>query len=143
MSEYQGIAEQILIILEELKKEGGIHVDQIPSVVNGVAGLGTGVINCYPGTKGSHCCQLSLFLSLTSPPYTKGRGHINCRGAMEKIVQHMQGSCFQKTNVAIFVTDNWNAVAFDGWQANLEHIRSFSHIEVYLISGRAVSEIYI
>jgi len=141
MSEYRRIAEEILITLEDLKHQGGIHVDQLPHVFSNI--MGQGEINCYPSLTKIQCCHLSLFLSLNSPSYRKGKGHIDCRKAMEKIVQHMQGACFQKTNVALFVTDNWNATAFEEWRANLEHIRSSCHIEIFLLSGRTVSEINI
>jgi len=141
MSEYRRIAEEILVTLEDLKHQGGIHVDQIPHIFSNI--VGQGEINCYPSSTKIQCCQLSLFLSLSLPSYIKGRGHISCRKAMENIVQHMQGTCYQKTRKAIFITDNWNAIAFEEWRANLEHIRGSCHIEIYLLSGRTVSEINI
>ena len=62
---------------------------------------------------------------------------------MEKIVQHMQGSCIHKTRAAVFVTDSWDEHAFADWKANLEEISHTNHFEIYLIAGRTISQIKI
>ena len=143
MGDFREVAERLLSILEEMKHNGGIRDVDLPNIINDCVGKGEGQINCFPGVPGFGCCDLSFFLSLNSPSYKKGRGHLNCRKAMEKIVQHMQGACFQKTRVAVFITDNWDATAFEEWSANLEQISRHAHIEIYLLTGQAVSEIHI
>ena len=141
MGDYQRIAETIARIIDEHRHEEGISPNEIPEIAGSID---QGEINCYPGIPGFRCCDLALFVSLSSPAYIKTRrGHLSCRQAIEKVVQHMQGSCFQKTTVAVLVTDSWDATAYDEWMANLQRIRSSSHIEIYLMSGPTVSEIRI
>jgi hypothetical protein len=143
MGKFRHIAERIAGIIEEMKGEGGISADRIPDILNDLFGGELGNINCYPGKPGYDCYDFAMFLSLTSEAYAKGRGHLTCRKAMEKIVQHMQGLCSQKTRDAVFITDSWDATAFNEWRANLAEIRNNACLEIYLISGRAISEIYI
>lgn len=147
MGKFRHIAERIAGIIEEMKREGGISADRIPDIMNdlirGELDNNIGNINCYPGKPGNVCYDFSIFLSLTSAVYAKGRGHLSCRKAMEKIVQHMQGLCSQKTRDAVFITDGWDTSAFDEWRANLEVINSNAHLEIYLITGRGISEINI
>ncbi|HPE46727.1 MAG TPA: hypothetical protein PK380_12725, partial [Deltaproteobacteria bacterium] len=70
-------------------------------------------------------------------------GHLSCRQAMEKVVQHMQGVCFQNTRFAVLITDSWDPSAYDDWRWNIENINRHAGVEVYLISGRTVSRISI
>jgi len=143
MSEFQKIAECLSSYLKKMKDDKGVHADELSDIIVQCTGKGKNQINCYPGVSGIGCCDLSFFISLKSPSYTRGRGHLDCKQAMEKIVQHMQGSCFQKTRIAIFLTDNWDAAAFEKWRANLEDISHHAHIEIYLLTGQTVSEIKI
>ena len=60
---------------------------------------------------------------------------------MEKIVQHMQGICFQETPVAVCFTDSLEPNAFDEWKANLKQIKNNASIQIYLLSGSKATEI--
>ncbi len=153
MGEYQEVAERILGVLEEMEREGleeiddeeKIRIGDIPEIIGSPVGMG-GPINFYPGEPDFRCCHFSLFLSLESPAYKqkiKAKKHLTCRKAVEKIVQHMQGACSKNTRVAVWVTDSWNRAAVNEWRANLEQIKNYAHLEIYLLSGRAVSEIFI
>ncbi len=68
---------------------------------------------------------------------------MTCRQALEKIVQHMQGSCFKKTRNAIFITTQWDSTAFEEWKANLFQIQHLEYLEVYLLVGSHASPIKI
>lgn len=143
MGEFVRIAEGLAAVLQEKKIHGGIRPGEIADIIAGTMATGSGSMNCYPGIPGYACCDLSVFVSLNSPAYRKGRGHLSCRMAMEKIVQHMQGWCLNKTHYAVLITDNWDASAFDAWRGNLEQIKDHAHIEIYLLSGNSVSEMFI
>ena len=150
MGEYKELAEKVLRVLEKMRAEGEILPEDIMasgiSEIIGGHSRGAGGINFYPyGRPGSGCYDFSLYLSLQSPAYInkRRRGHMNCDQAIQKIVQHMQGLCFYKTRVAVLLTDSWSATSFERWRANLEQIRNYALLEIYLLSGRAVSEIYI
>lgn len=139
MGDFYEIAERILSRLEDSRE--GIHANEIPPLAKTVFGTD---INCYPGALGYGCHELALFVSLNSPLYAKkGRGHLKCGEAMEKIVQHMQGSCLGKTKKAIFITDSWDVSAFAKWKSNLEQISSSNHFEIYLLVGRSIAHIKI
>lgn len=142
MGDFKKVADRIAAsIFEKMKNEGGVSVDKIPQIVAESFPEEGGEVNCYPGVPSFHCFEIAFFVSLCSPPYRKGRGHLTCRQAMEKIVQHMQGACYAKTHVAVLFTDNWDAPAFDEWRANLKKITDQHHIEIYLFLGKTVSEI--
>ncbi len=148
MGEYQGIAARIASVLEEAKHNGGINAGEIPDIVADCFGRGVGEINCYPGIPGAPCCDYSVFVSTrVRSPVHRGmqqrRGYLNCRDAIEKIVQHMQGFCSGRTRVVFFLTNDWNVDAFEDWKANLQQIKGVAHIEVYLMTGWTVSEINI
>ena len=148
MGEFYNIAERVLITIEEGPREilaegqikKGISADELCDRVS--SGINTN-INFYPGRPGAPCYKLAVFVSLNISLHAKGRKHLKCRQAMEKIVQHMQGSCIHKTKAAVFVTDFWDGDAFADWQANLEQIGSTNLFEIYLIAGRTISQIKI
>jgi len=142
VGDFIGIAQRIASLLSELAGRGGISPQELAEIASHA--MGEREINLYPGIPGYVCHDLALFISLTSPAYVKGkRGHLSCRQAIEKLVQHMQGSCMNRTRVAVLITDSWNAAAADEWKANLQQIARIAHIEIYLIAGQSVSEIYI
>ncbi len=152
MGEFYKIAERILERLENNRDEiiigeneerlapRGVSINEIRDAVTHSI---PDAINFYPGVPGGSCHELAVFVSLNSPLYAKGRKHLKCRQAMEKIVQHMQGSCIHKTRAAVFVTDSWDEHAFADWKANLEEISHTNHFEIYLIAGRTISQIKI
>ncbi len=143
MGEFGNIAEGIASALEEMKHEGGVSVDRIPEIISSLIGNDKIAINCYPGLPGYHCCDLSFFVSLSSPSHKKGNGHLYFGKALERIVQHMQGVCIKKTRAAILITDNWDDAVFEEWLPNFEQIKTYAHIEAYLLAGRSVNEITI
>ncbi|MEJ5366588.1 MAG: hypothetical protein WHS86_15950 [Desulfosoma sp.] len=142
MGEFIGIATRIARQISAMAAEqGGISPQDLPEI--GSRAAGREEINIYPGVPGYRCHELSLFISLSSPTVVKGRrGHLSCRQALEKMVQHMQGTCMGKTNIAILVTDSWDAAAADEWAGNLRQIARMAHLEIYLIAGPNVSQIY-
>ncbi|MBT3981397.1 MAG: hypothetical protein HOE90_08590 [Bacteriovoracaceae bacterium] len=138
MSEYQEIAEEISRRLEEKKREGGIRVDEIPEIIGNIIDRN---INCYPGKPCDKCCDKAFFLSLSSKSNAKGRGHLDFKHALDKIVQHMQGICFQETHVAVCFTDSLEPNAFGEWKANLKQIKNNASVQIYLLSGGKATEI--
>jgi hypothetical protein len=143
MGEFQRVAESLAALLEEMGREGGITGDQLPEILSTALGQQGRGFNCYPGIPGDHCHDLAFFISLQSPLYAKGRGHLYFGQALEKLVQHMQGICFQKTRFAVVMTDNWDAAAFNAWRPNVNQIKNSANIEAYLLSGGNASEIKI
>lgn len=147
MGEFQEIAERIAGILAEMTDKGGVTSQQLAEIVGSALREGGSItgsedsFNCYPGIPGHGCKELAFFLSLSSSSFSKGRGHLNCKQAMENIIQHMQGSCPGITRYAIFLTDSWDAYAFNEWQANLRQIKQKALLEVYLLTGKNVSYI--
>lgn len=141
MGEFYYIAEMIAIHVNELARSGKIGVEEIADICRAAIGK---EINLYPGVSGHKCHDLSLFISLSSPEYAKGKhGHLSCRQAIEKVVQHMQGSCINKTYHAILITDSWDSSASYEWRSNLQQIDNFACFEIYLIARNRVSEIKI
>jgi len=140
MVEFGRIAERIAGHLSELAEMRKIGSEELSEI--GSDAVGNGKINLYPGVPSYGCHDLSHFVSLSSPAYVKGkRGHLSCRQAIEKIVQHIQGKCMNRTRVAILVTDSWDSSASHEWEANLQQIANTIHFEIYLIAGQNVSKI--
>jgi hypothetical protein len=101
-------------------------------------------VNCYPGLPSKNCYDLAIFISLSSTRYIKGtRGHLDCRKAIEKVVQHMQGNCKHRSKYALLLVDSWNVSAYDEWMANLQQISRHSIFEIYLMTKGNISRIYI
>ena len=123
----------------------GVGVEDLPGIIGSDEGekQGQGIgpakspqgdgYNLYPSTHGGRCCNLAVFISLTSPAYTKGKGHLNFRQAIETIIQHCQGYCPKETKDAVFVTDSWDPSIVHQWRGNLERIQSRLHLEIYFI----------
>ena len=143
MGEFLEIANRIAELLEELKKQGGLTVGQLPDRIDNAVGNAIGEYNLYPSTKTSDCKQLAIFLSLKSKSYAGKRRHIDCRKAMVKLVQHMQGYCKNRTHAALLLTDNWDPIAYDDWMSNLKQIKNDAHIEIYLLAEGQASELKI
>jgi hypothetical protein len=135
------IAEGLLHSLHEsldrehpsgVNDEGGVSAGELPSMVQCSV---KGGFNCYPGIPGGGCHELAVFISLTSPAYMKGRGHLNFREAIEKLIQHTQGICPDKTEEAVFITDSWDPSVIYEWRNNLKQINNQVKIlEIYLLS---------
>ncbi len=151
MGEFIGIARVLAETLEKMKRKNetgeitpkDIKRENIPGVIGESYGRGR-PINFYPyGTPGYGCCELALFLSLQTSAYIKrgSRGHMNCGQAIQRIVQHMQGICMDKTKHAVLVTDNWDGDSYEFWSRNFNNISQHALIEVYLLAGKGVSEI--
>jgi len=141
MSEFERIAGNIASRLEEVSGEGGIRSDDIADIVGG-CGYGSD-INCYPGRPSHGCHDLAVFVSLTSPQH-KGKhgGHLTCRKAIEKLVQHMQGSCAHgQTQHAVLVVDSWDSKAASEWTGNFREIHTQAHLEVFLVTGGGVNRL--
>ena len=132
-------AETLAGQLVEAQFEGGLR----PSDIAGILGFRE-EINCYPGVPGAGCHDTAIFVSLSSSNHRgKHRGHLTCRQAIEKLVQHMQGSCEGITQEAALIVDSWDAEAAGEWRANLKRIENQAHLEIYLVAGRSVSPIQI
>jgi hypothetical protein len=138
LNEFGGIAERVAGHLSEASLGGGIRPGDIVDIV-GEYGRG-GAINCYPGIPGNSCHELAVFVSLTSEAHKgKHRGHLTCRQAIEKLVQHMQGTCAGVTLYAVLIVDSWDGNAASEWTSNLERIKTEAHLEVYLMVGGSAS----
>jgi hypothetical protein len=124
---------------EMMDTEKGIRPEDIGEIV----GANAGQVNCYPGIPGGGCHPAAYFVSLTSKRYAKGRGHLTFRKAIECLVQHMQGHCIGKTQVAVILCDNWDSAVIDEWRFNIEQIKRHASVEAYLISGRNISPMQI
>ncbi len=141
MSEFERIAGNIASRLEEVSGEGGIRSEDVANIV-GDYGYGPD-INCYPGHPSHGCHDLAVFVSLTSPNH-KGKhgGHLTCRKAIEKLVQHMQGVCAHgQTRHAVLVVDSWDSKAASEWSGNLREIHAEAHLEVYLVTGGGINRL--
>jgi len=140
LGEFNRIAERIAGHLEEVSREGGLRSQDIADIV-GNAYQGE-AINCYPGRPGSGCHDLAVFVSLSLKRNGGNkRGHLTCRKAIEKLIQHMQGACARSTRYALLVVDSWDGEAISEWEWNIKEIQQYAHLEVYLISGGAISAI--
>ena len=134
MSEY---AEMVARALAEAEFDGGIRPGDIAKIFGGGES-----INCYPGIPGGSCKDTAVFVSLSSSAHKgKHRGHLSCRQAIEKLVQHMQGSCLGITRHAVVVVDSWDAEAASEWMANLKRIQSETDFGVYLVAGGSISPV--
>ena len=120
-------------MLDSLDYKGGIRPQDIPDLFGRMTNSSYGQFNCYPGIPGSGCFKEALFVSLKSPRYAKGRGHLTFKQAIEKLIQHMQGSCANITEIAILVTDNWDPKVFAEWKTTLLNIKKNKDIKIYLI----------
>lgn len=141
MGEFGDIAERLAGIIDKLGSEGGIRARDIPQLVGDVRGQGQRAVNCYPGVKGADCHQMAFFVSLNSPSYKRGKGHLTCRKAIERLVQHMQGGCNNRTANAIIITDSWDAKAVHDWEASIQAIKASASVEAYLIAGGNATKI--
>jgi hypothetical protein len=101
-------------------------------------------VNCYPGHPTSACFPEAFFISLQSKKRTKRRqGFLSCRQALEHLVQHMLTYCEGRTRVAVLITDNWDADAYDQWFPSIEKIKQSARVEAYLITNKGTSQVNI
>ncbi len=139
MGEFEGVCQRIADMIDEARQQaGGVSVDDLAKIAAQAIGRGTDEINCYPGVPGTSCHDLALFFSL-KPPTARGGRHLNFLQALHKIVQHMQGSCSGTTRHAVFFTDSWDAIAYEGWKANIYQIKKNACVEAYLLVGARVT----
>lgn len=134
MNKSQEIAGSISNLLERGGKNGGIKVQDIIDSVN--KNYIDRSINLYPSKKLGCCEKTAVFVSLESSLHIKKqRGHLSCKSAIIKLVQHMQGKCSGITNHAVLIVDSWNAKAVDEWRDNLNKIKSKAKLEIFFLSG--------
>ncbi len=146
MQEFQNFVERIFSGLKEITHENGSVMErEIEEIVRKAIGQDGGrPVNCYPGTACNTCHKLAFFIALQGSVYAKGRNnHLTCRQALEKVVQHMQGSCLHKTHHAILITTHWDDAAFEEWKANLFQMSNEASFEVYLLVGGNISPLII
>src|SRR5208337_1403530 len=105
MGEYQKVAERLARHIEDMRNEGGVSTNQLPDIIGQALSNIDKSFNCYPGTPCNVCYDLAIFISLSKQSNASGQGHLSCREALEKIVQHMQGTCYQQTKYAVLITD--------------------------------------
>lgn len=80
-------------------------------------------INLYPSDIKGPCYPVAVFLSLRSfKKYGRGQ-YQGFWKIMEKLVQHMQGSCWRNTTKALIYTDDWDGRIYKEWRTNIEHMR--------------------
>lgn len=145
MGDFRKVAEKVAIVLDELRRKGGVSPAGIPGLLEQAMGDGISSVNCYPGFPGDECHEIAYFFSLTSKSYRGNtHGHFGCKGVLQKLVQHMQGHCLGKTRIAVVITDNWEAWAYDVWKSNIDEIKKAGNLlEVYLLTHRNASEIQV
>ncbi len=134
--EFKRIADMINSIIAEM----GMKVDDIPSVLSQEL---KSEFNCYPGEKGGGCHEIAFFISLNGKVNALGRGHLKFSQALEFFVRHMQGYCPNYTKAAVIITDQWEADAYKKWEANIQQVKQYAHIEIYVLTGRSVNNIII
>ena len=119
---------------------GGIGIDDLPAIFPRESSP-RGHCNLYPSPFQTGCCELAVFISLTSPAYiTKRRGHLTFRQVMEKLVQH-SFNCKRTTKQYVVIIDSWDPSVVCEWGYVQDQIRSQGAIlEIYLISVTERSE---
>lgn len=106
-------------------------------------GSAGGSFNLYPGMIRAGCCKEAFFVSLSCRSITGGWGrHLNFRSAIEKLIQHM-ATCRDITTTAVILTDSWDANAYFEWASNINHIKQYTHLEVYLMAGGKTAQMMI
>jgi len=139
----KGVLEGIFNELPEFEGSGGIRAKDIPKIIGRSLSAGGG-FNCYPGVPGNACQRLALFVALKGSPYAKGQGHLSCRQAFERIVQHVHGYCPDLEDMElIMITTQWNGKAFDEWRSVLNEISGFPGVNIrfFLWAGKTFSPI--
>jgi len=137
------VLESLLKLLNELLMAENLPLIIATSVRETVYRDGMSGINCYPGIPNSPCFERAIFMSLNSKKYKPNSKvkPLSFNDALMKIVQHMQGYCFEETKKAIFITDSWNEDIFNQWKSNLRVIRIDKQIDCFLITGNKLSPI--
>lgn len=143
MGKFQEMVDCITADLESKIQEcGGIEPKDLPSVIGEQGKVASGW-NCYPGLPDGQCCVSAVFYSLTLGVFALAKKpikgeikHLSFSEAIKEIIQHW-ARC-QNTKNIVFVTDNWDAKAFDKWRLTLEKIKSKiqeknGFFEIYLI----------
>ena len=143
MNSYEDIVRSIVNCIVEQDPWGDYPNKVRPQDIAGIINSRVGQVNCYPGIPSASCCKEAFFVSLRSKEYATGRGHISCRTALEKLVQHMQGHCINVTDVAILITDSWDVKAYDEWRSNIKQIKKNAQVEVYIVNGKNITRMHI
>lgn len=113
--------------------DSGIRVRDLGNITAEYGGGGR--VNCYPGNPGGGCHSMAYFFSLKNPELARGGGHLTCKVALGKLVKHFTGSCLGITRGAVFITDNWDPVAYSEWRTTIKNLQKECLIEFYLIVG--------
>ena len=123
-------------------RHSGISPHQLPDIIDRTFGP-LGRYNCYPGVPGHGCYALAVFVSMQLKEF-KGntRGHLTLRGAIEKLIQHIIGSCPGHTQDAVLLTDNWDPNVIQEWRSTVINImkRDNVNFEIYLITRNRTVE---
>ena len=76
-------------------------------------------------------------MSLTKNPprgkWLKTKDKVNLEKMIPKVIQHMQGSCIDKTQKMLLITDNMNTDLINPWRGNLKNIQSIDGKEVVIL----------
>ena len=124
--------------IAEQAAHGGISVTELIEILS--SGF-HGEINCYPGYPSDRCHGLAFFVSLHGQLRT-GKGHLNFAQAMEALIQHMQGRCFDTTQQAVVITDAWWHDHYEKWRTNIDAMKqSGMRIEFYLIGANGKASV--
>jgi len=140
MNKISNMAGVFISGLNEGLETGGVKVGDLPKIINNSFGEEQGV-NLFPSNTKGACHELAYFFALKNSPYAKGNGHLGCRQAMEKVIQHTQGACRNITKQAIFITAHWDANAYQDWKHILADIDKTIELEVYLLAGNSATRI--
>ena len=134
MGEFQRVAQAIA---ERLSVGESFRANDVPFLVEDY--LEHDEVNCYPGVSGDRCHRIAYFISLNSAKNAKGSGHLHFQKILDCLVQHMQGRCQGITQVAVIITDSWDARTLDKWEHNIEKIKLEAHLELYIFAeGQAL-----
>ncbi len=143
MGEFRSQVEEITNRLSE--KSGDNTKIDISEVVNITTHVSGSNVNCYPGIPGDKCYKIAYFYSLTdkSKYHIKRGKSLSLSAVLDKLVSHMRGACEDETQVAILITDNWDANVYNKWKGVLERIKKNAHLEIYLVVSDQYTEIKI
>ncbi len=143
MGEFRNQVEEITSILNEKRSiDKKIDISEVVKATTLVSGES---INCYPGIPGDKCYKVAYFYSITdkSKYHIKRGKSLSLSAVLDKLVSHMRGACEDETQVAILITDNWDANVYNKWKGVLERIKKNAHLEIYLVVSNQYTEIKI
>ena len=120
----------------------GVCVDDISRLVGETIGNRLG-INCYPSKEPVDCRPIAIFISLCALSYVKkNRGHLKFDDALRAFIRHMTGTCPNKTETAIIVTDSWDPNIFDFWKPSIDNIHMHANVYGYFMIESKIRQFY-